>query len=204
MFLTMGKTIGYVRVSAVDDEPGRQIAALDGAECTQIFRDHTTGPVEPRPALDQALAALSPGDTLVIWSLDRAARSIRDTLDLVGTLIERGVHLRVLASGIDTSTPGDAYLVFTALSGMERDVIRERTAARLAEARARGRSGGRPPLLTADQIAKARELYARGGMTVAEIGNSLGVSRTTIYRALEQEGASAVPPRRPPRRVASL
>ncbi|MCC3299809.1 recombinase family protein [Arthrobacter caoxuetaonis] len=195
----MGKTFGYARVSAVDEDPDRQLAALGAAGCAEIFRDDATGPVEPRPALEQALAVLKAGDTLVVWSLDRPARSMRHALDLAATLKERGVHLRVLASGIDTSASGDAYAVFSALSSLERDVIRERTAAKLAAARAMGRTGGRPSLLTDDQVAKARELYARGEMTVAEIGQSLGVSRATVYRALEYEGGSAVPPRRPAR-----
>lgn len=197
----MGHLIGYIRLSAVDEEPDLQVSAVAGAGCDEVFTDRSTGPVDPRPELEKLLDALRPGDTLVIWRLDRPGRSLRHVLKLVDDLRVRGVGLRVLANGIDTSAPGNAYCVFEALSSFEHDLIRERTSARLAAARTSGKTGGRPALLTEEQTARARELYARGEKTVAEIGEVFGVSRTTVYRALEQDGELSVPPRRPHRRA---
>lgn len=201
-FLRMGNLLGYARMSTVDEHPDRQVQALTAAGCTQVYTDRATGSLEPRPELEKLLSELSPGDTMVICSLDRPGRSMRHILSLVAGLSERGIGLQILDDGIDTEAAGGSmvYSVFAALTGFERALIRERTNAALAAARARGRTGGRPALLTEEQTAQAREMYALGEKTVSEIGEVFGVSRTTVYRALEHNGDAPVPPRRPTRR----
>ncbi|WNB87537.1 recombinase family protein [Cellulomonas sp. ATA003] len=156
-----------------------------------------SGSLQHRPELDKLLDQLRPGDTLVVWRLDRLGRSIRHLIDQLQVLADRGVGFRSLQETIDTTSPGGrlVFHVFAALAEfLERDLVRERTNAGLAAARARGRTGGRPSLLSADQVRAARRMYEQNDMTVAQIGNVLGVSRTTIYRALNRPPA---PPRSP-------
>ena len=121
-----------------------------------------------------------------MWRLDRLARSLRDLIEIVHQLEERGVALRSLHESIDTTSPGGrlVFHVFGALAEFERDLIRERTTMGLAAARARGRKGGRPPALDARRANRARKLYAERRLTVAEIASALGVSRATIYRCV--------------------
>jgi len=132
---------------------------------------------------------LRPGDTLVVWRLDRLGRSIRHLIDQLSELQDRGIEFRSLQENIDTSSPGGrlVFHIFASLAEFERDLIRERTNAGLAAARARGRTGGRPPRLTPNQVTTARKLYDQQDMTVAQIGEVLGVSRTTIYRVLRRD-----------------
>jgi len=155
--------------------------------------------VEHRPELDKLLDQLRRGDTLVVWRLDRLGRSIRHLIDQLQALAEREVGFRSLQETIDTTSPGGrlVFHVFAALAEFERDLIRERTNAGLAAARARGRNGGRPSSLSADQARAARRMYEQKDMTVAQIGTVLGVSRTTIYRALNRPPVATSPPRRP-------
>ena len=142
-----------------------------------------------RPVLVQVLDQLRPGDTLIVWKLDRLGRSLRHLVDVVTGLADRGVGFRSLQESIDTTTPGGklVFHVFAALAEFERDLIRERTTAGLAAARARGRNGGRPPVLDAGQVELARELYASRRYTTAEIARRLKVGRSTLYRYLTQE-----------------
>src|SRR4029450_1012201 len=137
-----------------------------------------------RPTLTQVLDQLRPGDTLVVWKLDRLGRSLRHLVDTITELAERGIGFRSLQEAIDTTTPGGklVFHVFAALAEFERDLIRERTAAGLAAARVRGRRGGRPSVLTAHKLRVAREMYASGQYTVSAIAKTLGVSRASIYR----------------------
>lgn len=125
----------------------------------------------------------------MVWRLDRLGRSIRHLIDQLSDLQDRGIEFRSLQENIDTSSSGGrlVFHIFASLAEFERDLIRERTNAGLAAARARGRTGGRPPLLTKDKLATARKLYDQQEMTVAQIGEVLGVSRTTIYRALRRD-----------------
>ncbi|MGO1536037.1 MAG: recombinase family protein [Yaniella sp.] len=163
-----------------------------------IFTDTASGSLQSRPELDKLMDQLRPGDTLVVWRLDRLGRSIRHLIDQLSDLQARGIEFRSLQENIDTSSPGGrlVFHIFASLAEFESDLIRERTHAGLAAARARGRTGGRPPLLTDDQLSTARKLYAQQDMTVAQIGEVLGVSRTTIYRALRRDSDGGLPARR--------
>jgi DNA invertase Pin-like site-specific DNA recombinase len=129
----------------------------------------------------------------VVWRLDRLGRSLRHLIDTVTSLDERQVGFRSLRENIDTTTTAGGRLVFHlfgALAQCEREIIRDRTVAGLAAARARGRMGGRPSKLNADQVGTARRLYDERELTVEEIGRILGVSRTCIYRTLGKDRAA--------------
>ena len=182
----MGHLLGYARVSTTDQNPDLQIDALKVAGCSRIFTDKASGSLDSRPKLDQVLDHLREGDTLVVWRLDRLGRSLRHLIDTVGQLAERGVGFKSVTEGIDTTTAGGrlVFHVFGALAEFERELIRERTNAGLAAARARGRKGGRPVSMTPDKIKVAQQLYDAREHTVEQIAQTVGVSRKTIYRHL--------------------
>lgn len=186
---TMAHALGYARVSTTDQDAQLQHDALTAAGCYRIFTDTASGALQSRPELDKLLDQLRPGDTLVVWRLDRLGRSIRHLIDQLSELQDRGIEFRSLQENIDTSSPGGrlVFHIFASLAEFERDLIRERTNAGLAASRARGRVGGRPPRLTKDQLTTARKLYEQQELTVAQIGEVLGVSRSTIYRALRRD-----------------
>ena len=184
-------------MSTTDQDASLQIDALSAAGCYRVFVDTVSGASAQRPELAKVLDQLRPGDTLVVWRLDRLGRSIRHLIDQLQALEERGVGFRSLQETIDTTSSGGrlVFHVFAALAEFERDLIRERTNAGLAAARARGRKGGRPPALSADQVQAARRMYEQQNLTVTQIGEILGVSRTTIYRALARTPEPPVTPR---------
>jgi DNA invertase Pin-like site-specific DNA recombinase len=167
----MNEALGYTRVSTVDQNPDLQIDELTAAGCHRVFVERASGARTDRPQLAEVLDRLRPGDTLVVWRLDRLARSLRELIEVVTTLEERGVGLRSLHEQLDTTSPGGklVFHLFGALAEFERDLIRERTQAGLAAARARARNGGRPTVMTPRKIARAHELYGQGNLTVAEI-----------------------------------
>jgi DNA invertase Pin-like site-specific DNA recombinase len=136
--------------------------------------------------LSRALDHLRCGDTLVVWRLDRLGRSLRHLVDTVSGLADREVGFRSLQESVDTTTTGGrlVFHVFAALAEFERDLIRERTQAGLEAARARGRRGGRPSVMTPDKVAVARRMYDSGEHTVAAIAEVVGVSRASVYRHL--------------------
>lgn len=191
----MGHLLGYARVSTTDQDAALQIDALTAAGCYRVFVDTISGSLDHRPELEKLMDQLRPGDTLVVWRLDRLGRSIRHLIDQLQILSERGVGFRSLQETIDTTSSGGrlVFHVFAALAEFERDLIRERTHAGLAAARARGRKGGRPPALSPDQVKAARRMYEQNEMTVAQIRAVLGVSRATIYRALNRNSARRGP-----------
>jgi DNA invertase Pin-like site-specific DNA recombinase len=182
----MAHLLGYARISTGEQHPELQVDALKAAGCYRVFVDTASGALAARPALDQVLDQLRPGDTLVVWKLDRLGRSLRHLVDTIATLADRGVGFRSLQEAIDTTTPGGkvVFHIFAALAEFERDLIRERTSAGLAAARARGRTGGQPVAMTEPKIRLAREMYASRQYTVAAIASTLGVSRASIYRHL--------------------
>lgn len=183
--------IGYARVSTDDQKADLQHDALNAAGCARWFTDTASGALDRREQLDALLDYIRPGDVLVVWRLDRLGRSVRHLTETVNTLAERGIGFRSLTEGIDTTTPAGklVFHIFAALAEFERDIIRERTNAGLAAARARGRKGGRRPKLTPGKLATAQQLYDAKDKTVAEIADIVGVARSTLYRAF-QEGRS--------------
>ena len=179
--------IGYARVSTGEQILDLQLDALTTAGCAKLFTETAGGSLVERAYLKEALDYARPGDTLVVWRLDRLGRSLRHLIETVAELQGRGVGFRSLTEQIDTTTPGGKLIfhVFGALAEFERDLIRERTQAGLAAARARGRKGGRPKKLADPKtVALAQALHADGGTDVATICKTLGISRATLYRYL--------------------
>jgi DNA invertase Pin-like site-specific DNA recombinase len=178
--------IGYARVSTLEQDEALQVDGLRAAGCGRVFVDKASGKLEHRPQLAALLEQLRPGDTVVIWRLDRLGRSLRHLPETVQALEARGVAFRSLTENIDTTTPGGrlVFHVFGALAEFEWDLIRERTMAGLTAARARGRRGGRPTVWSPEKLRAARQLHAAGTNDVASIARSLGVSRASVYRVL--------------------
>ena len=179
--------IGYARVSTNTQDEALQLDALQRARVDRIFVDHASGSIQDRPALTSALECARQGDSLVVWRLDRLGRSLRHLIDVVKDLEERGVALVSLTEVIDTSTPGGrlVFHVFGAIAEFEKELIGERTMAGLAAARARGRTGGRPTVWTEDKLRTAQVMRASGDYDVTSIAKVLGVSRASVYRALQ-------------------
>lgn len=178
--------IGYARVSTRDQKPHLQLDALEQAGCERIFEETASGAKRDRPALATALETLRPGDSLVVWKLDRLARSTRQLLDTVEALEQRGIGLKILTQNIDTATAGGRliFTVFSAIAEFEREIIRERTRAGLDAARLRGRTGGRPRALCENDLRTARVLLADTALTVEDVARRLGVGASTLYRYL--------------------
>jgi DNA invertase Pin-like site-specific DNA recombinase len=178
-------TIGYARVSTEQQSLLLQKDALEKV-CDQIFEEKESGAHRDRPQLKVALDCLKSGDTLVIYKLDRLGRSVRDLMDIVNELKDKGVIFRSLNESIDTSSPAGKcfFHVIAAICEMERDLIRERTKAGLESARRQGRTGGRPDKFNASQIQLAKDLDQQGKPRT-EIAKSLGMSRATLYRLLD-------------------
>ncbi|MDQ1158986.1 DNA invertase Pin-like site-specific DNA recombinase [Sphingomonas sp. SORGH_AS 950] len=181
---TIKMLIGYARVSTIDQDLALQTDALARAGCERIFADKASGAKTDRPGLTEALQFLRTGDTLVIWKLDRLGRSIRGLIDLAAGLSDRKIDFRSLTDGFDTATPSGRLLfhILASVAEMERELIRERTIAGLAAARAKGGTGGgRKPTMTADKIDTARKLLAAGDKP-AKIAKLLQVGLSTFYR----------------------
>ncbi len=167
--------LGYARVSTSQQDEALQRDALTTAGCDRVFVDKASGKLESRPALDELLAQVRVGDAVVVWRLDRLGRSLKHLIETVQDLERRGVAFVSLTESIDTSTPGGrlVFYIFGALAEFERDLIRERTLAGLAAARARGRTGGRPTVWTEDKLRTARAMRASGDYDVASIAKVL-------------------------------
>ncbi len=181
--------IGYVRVSKQEQNEGLQIDALKEAGCDKWFLDKMTGSKAERKGLTEALAYLRPGDTFVVWKLDRAGRSLTHLIELLKGLKERSIEFMSLTEQIDTTTPGGKLIfhLMGALAEFERDLIRERTNAGLAAAKARGRVGGRPrKLKTNGKVALARRMFADQSHSIPEMCATLGISRATLYRYVKE------------------
>jgi DNA invertase Pin-like site-specific DNA recombinase len=185
--------IGYARVSTQDQNLSSQLDALQNAGCAEIYREKMTGAHKHRPELEKLLGKLRPGDTVIIWKLDRLARSLNDLISLVNQIQEKGAALRSLNDQIDTTTPTGKFTfhLFGALAEFERDIISERTKAGLAAARARGRSGGRPAGLSKkaqNAAIVAERLYTENNLSVMEICEQLSISKSTLYNYLRHRG----------------
>lgn len=181
--------IGYARVSTHDQNLDLQKDALKKAGCEKVIVDQASGKTMKRSGLDRARDLLRPGDTLVVWRLDRLGRSLKHLIELMAELEGQGIGFRSLQEAIDTTSPGGklVFHIFGALAEFERNLIRERTKAGLEAARARGRKGGRPKTLNAQQRALAIDLYEQRKHPVEEICRTLGISKPTLY-AYVREG----------------
>jgi DNA invertase Pin-like site-specific DNA recombinase len=181
--------IGYARVSTHDQTLNLQQDALEKAGCNKIFTDTISGAKTERPGWEQALAYVRPGDTLVVWRLDRLGRSLKHLIETITTLHDREIGFKSITENIDTTTSGGklVFHIFGALAEFERDIIRERTQAGLQAARARGKRGGRPKALNPKKQAMAQALYEDKNNAVADICKMLNISRATLYRYIQKK-----------------
>ena len=187
--------IGYARVSTVDQNLALQRDALTEAGCAKIFTEQMSGAVTDRPALHDALEFARSGDTLIVWKLDRLARSMKQLIETIENLRLRGIGFRSLTEALDTTTAQGrlVFHMFGALAEFERSLIRERTQAGLAAARRVGRTGGRPPKLTDDDIEAAKAMLANPDIGVTQIAHRLGVSPATLYRYIPAARTANMP-----------
>lgn len=183
--------IGYAQISTAEQATALQTDALRKTGCERVFEDTASGAKSDRPGLAAALAYLRDGDVLSVWRLDRLGRSLPHLIETIGALEARGVGFRSLTESIDTTTSGGRLIfhVFGALGQFERDLICDRTKAGLTAAAARGRKGGRKPVLTAEKFQRAQEHIANG-LNVREAATRLKVSKTALYAALQAAQAT--------------
>ena len=180
--------IGYARVSTSDQHLYMQEDALKSDGCEQIFHDIASGAKTERLGLEEALAYARAGDVVVVWKLDRLGRSVQHLIQTIKCLSDKGIGFKSLQENIDTTTSGGKLIfhIFSALAEFERDLIQERTRAGLKAARARGRLGGRPPLLKTDEIKKMLGYYDEQKVTVDEICKIFNISRPSFYNYLNK------------------
>ena len=185
--------VGYARVSTFEQDLDLQLDALNEDGCDRIFCDQgESGAKASRPEWDNCLDHLRKGDTLVIWKLDRASRSTKHLIELAEDLKKRGVELLSLKEKIDTSSAMDKFFfrMTASIAELERDIIRERTLAGLAAARARGRKGGRKTSITEGQKLEAKRLADEGELSITDVCAKVGISRASYYRLVALETTS--------------
>jgi len=194
--IRMGKRIGYARVSTDDQNLDLQRDALSLAGCSDIYEETVSGRSSHRLELTHCLKALRPADTLVVWRLDRLGRSLADLVRIIGQLDAVGVGFESITERIETSSAAGRLIfhMFAALAEFERNLIRERTKAGLAAARARGRKGGRRPSLSLQQIREIRALLRDPDIRVVDVAARYGVSRTTLYRHVDANSLKSSKP----------
>jgi DNA invertase Pin-like site-specific DNA recombinase len=188
--------LGYARVSTDEQSAALQVDALTKAGCDRIFEDvGVSGALANRPAFDELLEFLQPGDTVVTWKLDRLGRSLGHLIHIIAALEKRQVAFKSLSEAIDTATAGGRLLfhVMGALAEFERSLISERTRAGVAAARARGKLLGRPTKLSASQVDAARRDLVLGQRSLRMIAEEFGVSPSTLMRAVARRAAIPVP-----------
>ena len=183
--------IGYSRISTSDQQLSLQHDALKEAGCEKIFQDIASGAKADRTGLKDAIEFARSGDVFCCWKLDRVGRSLRDLIDTINILNDKGVGFRSLTENLNTTSPSGMLLfhIFGSLAEFERALIRERTNAGLASARARGRLGGRPKANNTNRIESAATLHKDGKMSITEICETLKISRSTFYRDLRARAA---------------
>jgi len=183
--------IGYARVSTDAQDTDLQMDALKRAKCGRIYQEKASGAKAERPELMRLLDNTRKGDVIIVWKLDRLARSIRQLIDTTVLLNDRGVELHSLTENINTTTPSGklTFHIFAGLAEFERDILRQRVNAGLKAARRRGRVGGRPKALGEADLKKARTLLRSGDYTKVQVAKDLKVSRHTLWRALAQQAA---------------
>lgn len=180
--------VGYARVSSDDQKLDLQLDALRNAGCKRIFEDRKGGARADRPGLARLRDTVRDGDVVIIWRLDRLGRSLRDLLEIAAFFEAEGVGLRSLQENIDTTSSGGKLIfhIFGALAEFERGIIRERTNAGLAAARARGRVGGRPKALSPKEHRLLIKLYNQRDHSIAELCKIFNISKPTLYSYLEE------------------
>jgi len=178
--------IGYARVSTLDQNLELQLVALNQAGCGRIYQEKISGAQRDRPELLNAISYMREGDTLVVWKLDRLARSLRQLIETVDKLEKMDMGLRSLTESMDTTTSSGKLIfhIFASLAEFERSVIRDRTLAGLAAARRLGRVGGRPPSLKPDDLVMAKAMLRDVNITVEDVARRLNVAPSTLYRHL--------------------
>lgn len=190
--------VGYVRVSKNDGSqtlaPQRDVLIAAGVDPTRIYEDLASGRKDDRPGLNSCLKALQPGNTLVVWKLDRLGRDLKHLVTTVDELRSRGVGLKVLAGAgaqIDTTTPNGRLFfgIFATLAEFERELIAERTHAGLAAARARGRKGGRPRKMDRSTLLMAMSAMTDIKANANDIAKRLGITTTTLYAYVNGDGS---------------
>jgi DNA invertase Pin-like site-specific DNA recombinase len=183
--------VGYCGVSTQDQSLSLQEDALNRAGCERTFSDVASGAQATREGLGEALQFFRAGDTLVVWKLDQLGRSLTHLLEVINTLHTGDIGFQRLQEHLDTTTSSGKlfFHIFGALAEFERNLIRERTMAGLAAARARGHHGGRPRVMNGKQVAMATALRQDPQTTIADICQTLGVSRSTLYRYLPRPNA---------------
>jgi DNA invertase Pin-like site-specific DNA recombinase len=186
----MSMLIGYARVSTTDQTLALQQDTLQQAGCTKIFTDTASGALAERKGLADALSYVRPGDTLVVWKLDRLGRSLKDLIARITELQNRQIGFKSLTEQIDTTTSGGKLIfhIFGSLAEFERDIIRERTQAGLAAARARGKRGGRRPTLKPKEITIVRKLYEDKQTPIEDLCRMFKISRMTLWRYVKKDG----------------
>jgi DNA invertase Pin-like site-specific DNA recombinase len=189
--------VGYMRVSKADGSQTldlqRDALLAVGVEARHIYEDKASGKTEARPGLETLRKALREGDTLVVWKLDRLGRDLRELVNTIHDLTQRGVGFKVLTghgAAIDTTTPSGKLVfgIFAALAEFERELISERTKAGLASARSRGRKGGAPFKMTASKLRMAMATMGQPQTNVGALCKELGVTRQTLYRHVAPDG----------------
>lgn len=179
---------GYARISTTDQTLDPQTDQLNKEGCEKIFSDIASGAKQERKALTDLLSYARKGDVVVVVKLDRLGRSLKHLIEIVGDLETRGIGLKSLSEGIDTTTSGGrlVFHIFGAIAEFERSLIIERTQAGLSAARARGRNGGRPKVLSPEKIKTLLSLANDRTLSVREICHTLGIGRDTYYRYLRE------------------
>ncbi|MCD1636728.1 recombinase family protein [Martelella mediterranea] len=182
--------IGYMRVSTGEQNFDLQRDGLERAGCEKIYDDVCSGRATERPGLAKALEIARAGDVLVVWKLDRIGRSLAHVVALVSDLQKRGIGLKVLTGDVDTTTTTGRLVfgIFATLAEFERDLIHERTMAGLAAARARGRAGGRPRVMTRQKLKAAMAMMADQDNAARDVASQLGVSLSTLYAYVDAKG----------------
>jgi len=184
----MTQKIGYARISTGDQKLDLQINALEKEGCTKIFTDIISGSKSERPGFDELIGYIRPGDTLVVWKLDRLGRTMKFLVSLIHQFEKDGVHFKSLTEGIDTTTTVGRFTfnIFGSLAQFERDMIRERSVAGQTAARNRGEKTGRPKKLDIKKRNLAKDLYDSEKYPIQTICNMLGITKPTLYRYIRE------------------
>jgi len=188
---TGGKRVGYARVSRPDQRLDMQLDALEQMNCDMVFTDQGVSGTKPsRPGLDKALAALAPGDVMLVFKLDRLGRSVMHLSDLLTRFQKEGIHFYSMAEGVNTTTSGGrmVFHLFSTIAEFERDLIQERTICGLEAARARGKRLGRPHALSEGMILNAHRSIKQDGVSITEAARRCKVAHVTLTRGFKRLG----------------